>query len=54
MPHKLVERIAPKPGTGPSEHARENGHYTVETYTTTTTGARYKATRSPFCDMVAR
>jgi short subunit dehydrogenase-like uncharacterized protein len=46
LPSKLVERIAPKPGTGPSESAREQGHYTVETYTTTTTGARYKATMS--------
>ena len=46
LPTKLVERIAPKPGTGPSERARENGHYTVETYTTTTTGARYRATMS--------
>jgi short subunit dehydrogenase-like uncharacterized protein len=46
LPRKLVERIAPKPGTGPSERARERGHYTVETYTTTTTGARYRATMS--------
>ena len=46
LPDKLVERIAPKPGTGPSERARERGHYTVETYTTTTTGARYRATMS--------
>jgi short subunit dehydrogenase-like uncharacterized protein len=46
LPSKLVERIVPKPGTGPSERAREQGHYTVETYTTTTTGARYKATMS--------
>jgi short subunit dehydrogenase-like uncharacterized protein len=46
LPSKLVERIASKPGTGPSERAREQGHYTVETYTTTTTGARYKATMS--------
>jgi short subunit dehydrogenase-like uncharacterized protein len=43
LPRKLVDRVAPKPGTGPSEHARERGHYTVETYTTTTTGARYRA-----------
>jgi short subunit dehydrogenase-like uncharacterized protein len=46
LPNKLVERIAPKPGTGPSERAREQGHYTVETYTTTTTGARYRSTMS--------
>jgi short subunit dehydrogenase-like uncharacterized protein len=46
LPSKLVERIAPKPGTGPSARAREQGRYTVETYTTTTTGARYRATMS--------
>ena len=46
LPSRLVERIAPKPGTGPSERAREQGHYTVETYTTTSTGARYRATMS--------
>ncbi|MBY0287101.1 MAG: saccharopine dehydrogenase NADP-binding domain-containing protein [Mycobacteriaceae bacterium] len=46
LPGKLVERIVPKPGTGPSERTRERGHYTVETYTTTTTGARYRATMS--------
>ena len=44
LPRRLVDRIMPKPGTGPSESQRENGHYTVETYTTTTTGARYRAT----------
>jgi short subunit dehydrogenase-like uncharacterized protein len=44
LPEKLVERIAPKPGTGPSESVRENGHYTIETYTTTTSGARYRST----------
>ncbi|MDT5155489.1 MAG: hypothetical protein QOI01_7222 [Mycobacterium sp.] len=44
VPRGLLERILPKPGTGPSERARENGHYRVETYTTTTTGARYRAT----------
>jgi saccharopine dehydrogenase (NAD+, L-lysine-forming) len=44
LPGRLVERAVPKPGTGPSERSRERGHYTVETYTTTTTGARYRAT----------
>jgi short subunit dehydrogenase-like uncharacterized protein len=44
LPERLVERVAPKPGTGPSEEARENGYYRVETYTTTTSGARYVAT----------
>jgi short subunit dehydrogenase-like uncharacterized protein len=46
LPDKLLDRIAPAPGTGPSERAREQGHYTVETYTTTTTGARYRASMS--------
>jgi short subunit dehydrogenase-like uncharacterized protein len=46
LPDKLIERIAPKPGTGPSERAREQGHYTVETYTTTTSGGRYRSTMS--------
>ncbi len=46
LPKRLVERIAPKPGTGPSEEVRENGHYRVETYTTTSSGARYVATMS--------
>jgi short subunit dehydrogenase-like uncharacterized protein len=46
LPSKLVERLAPKPGSGPGERAREQGHYTVETYTTTTSGARYRTTMS--------
>jgi short subunit dehydrogenase-like uncharacterized protein len=44
LPRGLLDRVLPKPGTGPSEKARENGHYRVETYTTTSTGARYRAT----------
>lgn len=43
LPRRLIERIAPKPGTGPSKAQREQGHYRTETYTTTTTGARYLA-----------
>jgi len=43
LPRRLLERVAPKPGTGPSPAARERGYYRVETYTTTTTGARYVA-----------
>jgi short subunit dehydrogenase-like uncharacterized protein len=44
LPRRLVERLAPKPGTGPSDEVRERGWYRVETYTTTSTGARYVAT----------
>jgi len=43
LPRPLLERIAPKPKTGPSEKTREKGHYTVETYTTTSSGVRYRA-----------
>jgi trans enoyl reductase len=50
VPRRLVERIMPKPGAGPSKATRERGHYTVETYTTTTTGARYMATFGQNCD----
>jgi short subunit dehydrogenase-like uncharacterized protein len=43
LPRGLVDRVVPKPGTGPSAAARERGYYRIETYTTTTTGARYVA-----------
>jgi len=46
VPQAVVDRVLPKPGTGPSEEVRENGYYRVETYTTTSTGARYVATMS--------
>jgi short subunit dehydrogenase-like uncharacterized protein len=44
LPRRLIERIAPASGTGPSETVRQRGYYRVETYTRTTTGARYLAT----------
>ena len=44
LPRRLVDRALPKSGTGPSEAARERGFYKAETYTTTTSGARYVAT----------
>jgi short subunit dehydrogenase-like uncharacterized protein len=43
LPRRLVDRVVPKPGTGPSAEARERGYYRIETYTTTTSGARYVA-----------
>ncbi|MEE3064629.1 MAG: trans-acting enoyl reductase family protein [Actinomycetota bacterium] len=43
LPGALVDRITPKPGTGPSAKARDRGYYRLETYTTTTSGARYVA-----------
>lgn len=42
LPRRLVDAVAPKPGTGPSREVRENGYYVAETYTTTSTGARYR------------
>ena len=54
LPRRLVERIVPKPGTGPSEQAREKGYYRAETYTTTTGGARYVATIAQQGDPVTR
>lgn len=50
LPARLVERITPAPGTGPSEAVRRNGYYRVETYTTTTGGARYRATMAQWGD----
>ena len=44
LPRRWLERFMPKTGTGPSPRMRRRGHYSVETYTTTTTGARYMAT----------
>ena len=44
LPRGLVERVVPKPGSGPSAERRERGHYKAETYTTTTTGSRYVTT----------
>ncbi|QUR68290.1 saccharopine dehydrogenase family protein [Mycobacterium spongiae] len=43
LPRGLIERVVPKPGTGPSAATRDRGYYRVETYTTTASGARYVA-----------
>ena len=40
----LLDRVLPAPGTGPGEKARANGHFTIETSTRTSSGARYVAT----------
>ncbi|GAA2619682.1 saccharopine dehydrogenase family protein [Paractinoplanes durhamensis] len=39
----LLDRMLPKPGEGPSEQARNSGHFTMDLFTTTTTGERYTA-----------
>jgi trans enoyl reductase len=50
LPSRFVEFITPRSGAGPGDAARKRGHYTVETYSTTTTGARYLATFGQNCD----
>ncbi|GAB2611339.1 hypothetical protein Aab01nite_66590 [Paractinoplanes abujensis] len=39
----VLDRLLPKPGNGPSERAQREGHFTLDFFTTTTTGARYTA-----------
>jgi short subunit dehydrogenase-like uncharacterized protein len=39
----VLDRLLPKPGDGPSEQARENGHFTMDLFADTTSGARYTA-----------
>ena len=39
----LLDKVLPAPGEGPSEKTRESGHFTVDLYTTTESGARYTA-----------
>ncbi len=41
---KLLDRVLPKPGTGPSEQTRASGWFAMKTYTLTTSGVRYVAT----------
>lgn len=39
----LLDRILPKAGTGPSESARLAGRFSVDIFTTTSTGAHYRS-----------
>jgi len=39
----LLDRVLPSPGEGPSETTRNNGYFTIEVHTRTSTGARYVA-----------
>ncbi|MFI9510704.1 saccharopine dehydrogenase family protein [Nocardia sp. NPDC052566] len=43
---KLLDRVLPKPGTGPDEKSRNSGWFTMKTYAHTTSGAKYVATFS--------
>ena len=40
----VLDRVLPKPGEGPGEKARANGHFRIEVVARTSTGARYTAT----------
>ena len=40
---KILDRILPSPGSGPSEKVRETGHFTCDVFTTTTTGKRFSS-----------
>lgn len=39
----VLDRVLPKPGTGPSQKTQRSGHFTMDIFTTTSTGARYTA-----------
>ncbi|MCK0438556.1 saccharopine dehydrogenase NADP-binding domain-containing protein [Gordonia alkaliphila] len=39
----LLDRVLPKPGEGPSEKSREAGHFVTQTYTTTSSGRRFRS-----------
>lgn len=39
---KLLDRVLPDPGQGPSEKAREKGFFRIDVTTTTTTGRRFR------------
>ena len=41
---KLIDRLLPSPGEGPSQKARDSGHFRVEVVARTTTGARFTST----------
>jgi short subunit dehydrogenase-like uncharacterized protein len=43
VPQSLLRAATPKAGTGPSAEARRNGHFALQTFTTTSTGAHYRA-----------
>ena len=39
---RLVDRVLPKPGTGPGEKSRNTGWFTMSTFARTTSGAKYR------------
>jgi short subunit dehydrogenase-like uncharacterized protein len=41
---RVLDRILPEPGEGPSEKVQRNGHFALEIHSRTSTGAKYVAT----------
>src|ERR1019366_10519890 len=44
LTRSLLDKVLPKPGSGPSEKVQRGGHFRIEVHTRTSTGARYVAT----------
>jgi short subunit dehydrogenase-like uncharacterized protein len=40
---RVLDRILPKPGEGPSEASRDKGFFELQAFTRTTTGKRYRS-----------
>ena len=40
---RVLDRILPKPGEGPSEDSRNKGFFELQAFTRTTTGKRYRS-----------
>ncbi|GAB2653281.1 saccharopine dehydrogenase NADP-binding domain-containing protein [Gordonia jinhuaensis] len=40
---KILDKVLPKPGEGPDEKSRERGYFTMQIFTKTTTGRRFRA-----------
>ncbi|MGB3696200.1 MAG: saccharopine dehydrogenase NADP-binding domain-containing protein [Gordonia sp. (in: high G+C Gram-positive bacteria)] len=40
---KILDLVLPKPGSGPAAKTRETGNFVTQTFTTTTTGRRYRS-----------
>ncbi len=43
MTRRLLDKVLPAPGQGPSEETRDKGFFVTQTFTRTTTGARYRS-----------
>ncbi|GIF09395.1 saccharopine dehydrogenase family protein [Actinoplanes siamensis] len=50
----LLDRLLPKPGDGPSEKVQQSGHFTMDIFTTTTTGAATPPGSAPRATPVTR